>query len=268
MKYTEKEVAEELLRFLSMKIKNEQKFCEKDGIDFVDYVGLSENNLRQMLKLDKTFDFFEVQNLRWKDIYGKEASVDLQQSMKSEIEKNENALNEKKQKILEQFEEHLLPAIKRKGDAYFAIWLLDIGNDFGLHSILTKEKSKDYSFLLDINKDTFRIIQLQADAVSIERGGVFSKREERLMDLLISIDDFIQQRYEICRYKLIKEIYSILLEKLKDFWILFPDENVSSEIEIRIEEKKVLERIEQEFLKKLDLDTLVKSLAHEMLTQF
>lgn len=239
--------------YIYEKLKNRKPLSEEDSRNFLQYVGLDRENIRQMLQVEQPVAPLSEQNYQWNHIFGKNPSLDLDQYICRCKEMVCKLLETKETELLERIDEYLIPAIKRKGDVFFALQLLERENEAGLYEILRKEKVYDFSYLKEVNERTYEVIERELIAAQNERGGIFGKREERVADLFSSVDNYIQQNYELQRYKMMENIYQIVLESLEEYWVVFPEGILSVEMKQMFETSRVTEVFERAYLESLDI---------------
>lgn len=197
---------------------NEQE--EQKSRNFLRHLGLDRTNLNQLLQLEKETIPQLNSNYTWKDIYGKSPTLNLEQYMKKSMDYIKNKLDIQTKEVLKKIDEYLLPEIKKQRDEKFIKQLVDHEHPYGLRKLLLEEKKQDYEYLVRMSKDTYDVLKDEQELAAKERKGIFGHREERVAELLCSVDDFIWQRYEIYRCKSIENIYETVLEIIENITYL------------------------------------------------
>lgn len=192
---------------------------EKDDKDaalwLLRYIGVDNKNLRELLLMKDPFQTLSSQDYVWTDLYGKKASFHIEDYMKAEAAKMQEQLRKKSEDILKRFEKCFLSAFQKKGDADFVKRMLDADNPNGFYDLIEQEKKLDYRYLMDINKTIYQEIKEEDETARREKPGILGRRKECVDDLFYSVDNFLQQRYEIYRYREIEFIYQGILDILK-----------------------------------------------------
>lgn len=246
------ELGGQVLIYVGRQIKKHREENEKESLDFLKYFGLDSGNLRQMLALDEPFEPLSGQEYGWNDFYGKKAVMNVEQYMRKEAALIKEKLDKKADTVLKKFREYFVPALTQKGDAGFAARILDSTDKNSLYALLCREKELDYGYLMSMNKQTYDEIKDEEERAGQERGGIFGHREESMDDLFTSVDNFLQQRYEIYRYKTIENIYENILKTLNQYNVHFPDGIVEPELQDAFEHMNIYRKFSADFLKTLD----------------
>ena len=185
---------------------------EKDDKDaalwLLRYIGVDNKNLRELLLMKDPFQTLSSQDYVWTDLYGKKASFHIEDYMKAEAAKMQEQLRKKSEDILKRFEKCFLSAFQKKGDADFVKRMLDADNPNGFYDVIEREKKLD-------NKTTYQEIKEEDETARREKPRILGRRKECVDDLFYSVDNFLQQRYEIYRYREIEFIYQGILDILK-----------------------------------------------------
>ena len=246
------ELGGQVLIYIGRQIKKHREENEKESLDFLKYFGLDSGNLRQMLALDEPFEPLSGQEYGWNDFYGKKADMNVEQYVRKEAALIKEKLDKKADTVLKKFREYFVPALTQKGDAGFAARILDSTDKNSLYALLCREKELDYGYLMSMNKQTYDEIKDEEERAVQERGGIFGHREEFMDDLFTSVDNFLQQRYEIYRYKTIENIYENILKTLNQYNVHFPDGIVEPELQDAFEHMNIYRKFSADFLKTLD----------------
>ena len=246
------ELGGQVLIYIGRQIKKHREENEKESLDFLKYFGLDSGNLRQMIALDEPFEPLSGQEYGWNDFYGKKADMNVEQYMRKEAALIREKLDKKADAVLKKFREYFVPALTQKGDAGFAARILDSTDKNSLYALLCREKELDYGYLMSMNKQTYDEIKDEEERAGQERGGIFGHREESMDDLFTSVDSFLQQRYEIYRYKTIENIYENILKTLNQYNVHFPDGIVEPELQDAFERMNIYRKFSADFLKTLD----------------
>ena len=246
------ELGGQVLIYIGRQIKKHREENEKESLDFLKYFGLDSGNLRQMLALDEPFEPLSGQEYGWNDFYGKKADMNVEQYMRKEAALIKEKLDKKADTVLKKFREYFVPALTQRGDAGFAARILDSTDKNSLYALLCREKELDYGYLMNMNKQTYDEIKDEEERACRERGGIFGHREESMDDLFASVDNFLQQRYEIYRYKTIENIYENILKTLNQYNVHFPDGIVEPELQDAFEHMNIYRKFSADFLKTLD----------------
>lgn len=246
------ELGGQVLIYIGRQIKKHREENEKESLDFLKYFGLDSGNLRQMLALDEPFEPLSGQEYGWNDFYGKKADMNVEQYMRKEAALIKEKLDKKAEAVLKKFREYFVPALTQRGDAGFAARILDSTDKNSLYALLCREKELDYGYLMNMNKQTYDEIKDEEERACRERGGIFGHREESMDDLFASVDNFLQQRYEIYRYKTIENIYENILKILNQYNVHFPDGIVEPEFQDAFEHMNIYRKFSADFLKTLD----------------
>ena len=220
-----------LTAYIGKKLRDREGGGEKETQDFLQHLGLDGSNLRRILALEAPFTALSGQGYRWNDLYGKKAVLDVEQYMRSEAFGIKERLKKKTEEILDKFDWYFGPALAEKGDVAFAVRELDRSNPDGLYSILSRERKQDYGYLMNINRQTYEEIIQEEEEAQKERAGIFGHREEKIDDIFSSVDSFLQQRYELYRYKAMESLYQEVLNRLKKYDVSFPEQDISPETE-------------------------------------
>lgn len=254
-------IEEKIFRYIYEELEKQKILSENETRGFLEYVGLDRENIRQMLMVENPRGSLSEQNYQWADLYGKNQTLDLTRYIVECNAMFREKLRNKRDELLECINESLIPAISGLGNVYLVLQLLERGNENGLYGILKKECIYDDSHLRTINDHTFDVIQSQDIAALNERRGIFGKREERVADLLASVDSFVRQNYEILRYEIMSEVYQSVLGGLEKYWIEFPEGTLSSEVRSVLEKSQVILVFERAYLEKLDIPFALKKSA-------
>lgn len=246
------ELGGQVLIYIGRQIKKRGEENEKESLDFLKYFGLDSGNLRQMIALDEPFEPLSGQEYGWNDFYGKKAVMNVEQYMRKEAALIKEKLDKKAEAVLKKFREYFVPALTQRGDAGFAARILDSTDKNSLYALLCREKELDYGYLMIMNKQTYDEIKDEEERAGRERGGIFGHREESMDDLFTSVDNFLQQRYEIYRYKTIENIYENILKILNQYKVHFPDGIVEPELQDAFEHMNIYRKFSVDFLKTLD----------------
>lgn len=246
------ELGGQVLIYIGRQIKKYREVNEKESLDFLKYFGLDSGNLRQMLALDEPFEPLSGKEYGWNDFYGKKAVMNVEQYMRKEAALIKEKLDKKADTVLKKFREYFVTALTQKGDAGFAARILDSTDKNSLYALLCREKELDYGYLMSMNKQTYDEIKDEEERALQERGGIFGHREESMDDLFTSVDNFLQQRYEIYRYKTIENIYENILKTLNQYNVHFPDGIVEPELQDAFEHMNIYRKFSADFLKTLD----------------
>ena len=246
------ELGGQVLIYIGRQIKKRGEENEKESLDFLKYFGLDSGNLRQMIALDEPFEPLSGQEYGWNDFYGKKADMNVEQYMRKEAALIKEKLDKKAEAVLKKFREYFVPALTQRGDAGFAARILDSTDKNSLYALLCREKELDYGYLMNMNKQTYDEIKDEEERAGRERGGIFGHREESMDDLFTSVDNFLQQRYEIYRYKTIENIYENILKILNQYNVHFPDGIVEPELQDAFEHMNIYRKFSADFLKTLD----------------
>lgn len=246
------ELRGQVLIYIGRQIKKHREENEKESLDFLKYFGLDSGNLRQMLALDEPFEPLSGQEYGWNDFYGKKAVMNVEQYMRKENALIKEKLSKKADTVLKKFREYFAPTLTQKGDAGFAARILDSTDKNSLYALLCREKELDYGYLMSMNKQTYDEIKDEKERAGKERRGIFGHREETMDDLFTSVDNFLQQRYEIYRYKAIENIYENILKTLNQYNVHFPDGMVEPELQDAFEYMNIYGKFSADFLKTLD----------------
>ena len=246
------ELGGQVLIYIGRQIKKHREENEKESLDFLKYFGLDSGNLRQMLALDEPFEPLSGQEYGWNDFYGKKAVMNVEQYMRKEAALIKEKLDKKSDIVLKKFREYFVPTLTQKGNAAFAARMLDSTDNNSLYALLCREKELDYGYLMIMNKQTYDEIKDEEERAGRERGGIFGHREESMDDLFTSVDNFLQQRYEIYRYKTIENIYENILKILNQYKVHFPDGIVEPELQDAFEHMNIYRKFSVDFLKTLD----------------
>lgn len=246
------ELGGQVLIYIGRQIKKHREENEKESLDFLKYFGLDSGNLRQMIALDEPFEPLSGQEYGWNDFYGKKAVMNVEQYMRKEAALIKEKLDKKSDIVLKKFREYFVPTLTQKGNAAFAARMLDSTDNNSLYALLCREKELDYGYLMIMNKQTYDEIKDEEERAGRERGGIFGHREESMDDLFTSVDNFLQQRYEIYRYKTIENIYENILKILNQYKVHFPDGIVEPELQDAFEHMNIYRKFSVDFLKTLD----------------
>ena len=246
------ELGGQVLIYIGRQIKKRGEENEKESLDFLKYFGLDSGNLRQMLALDEPFEPLSGQEYGWNDFYGKKAVMNVEQYMRKEAALIKEKLDKKSDIVLKKFREYFVPTLTQKGNAAFAARMLDSTDNNSLYALLCREKELEYGYLMLMNKQTYDEIKDEEERAGQERGGIFGHREESMDDLFTSVDNFLQQRYEIYRYKTIENIYENILKILDQYKVHFPDGIVEPELQDAFEHMNIYRKFSVDFLKTLD----------------
>ena len=246
------ELGGQVLIYIGRQIKKRGEENEKESLDFLKYFGLDSGNLRQMLALDEPFEPLSGQEYGWNDFYGKKAVMNVEQYMRKEVALIKEKLDKKSDIVLKKFREYFVPTLTQKGNAAFAARMLDSTDNNSLYALLCREKELEYGYLMLMNKQTYDEIKDEEERAGQERGGIFGHREESMDDLFTSVDNFLQQRYEIYRYKTIENIYENILKILDQYKVHFPDGIVEPELQDAFEHMNIYRKFSVDFLKTLD----------------
>lgn len=246
------ELGGQVLIYIGRQIKKHREENEKESLDFLKYFGLDSGNLRQMIALDEPFEPLSGQEYGWNDFYGKKAVMNVEQYMRKEAALIKEKLDKKSDIVLKKFREYFVPTLTQKGNAAFAARMLDSTDNNSLYALLCREKELDYGYLMIMNKQTYDEIKDEEERAGRERGGIFGHREESMDDLFTSVDNFLQQRYEIYRYKTIENIYENILKTLNQYNVHFPDGIVEPELQDAFEHMNIYRKFSADFLKTLD----------------
>ena len=246
------ELGGQVLIYIGRQIKKHREENEKESLDFLKYFGLDSGNLRQMIALDEPFEPLSGQEYGWNDFYGKKAVMNVEQYMRKEAALIKEKLDKKSDIVLKKFREYFVPTLTQKGNAAFAARMLDSTDNNSLYALLCREKELDYGYLMIMNKQTYDEIKDEEERAGQERGGIFGHREESMDDLFTSVDNFLQQRYEIYRYKTIENIYENILKILNQYKVHFPDGIVEPELQDAFEHMNIYRKFSVDFLKTLD----------------
>lgn len=246
------ELGGQVLIYIGIQIKKRGEENEKESLDFLKYFGLDSGNLRQMIALDEPFEPLSGQEYGWNDFYGKKAVMNVEQYMRKEAALIKEKLDKKADTVLKKFREYFVPTLTQKGNAAFAARMLDSTDNNSLYALLCREKELDYGYLMIMNKQTYDEIKDEEERAGQERGGIFGHREESMDDLFTSVDNFLQQRYEIYRYKTIENIYENILKILNQYKVHFPDGIVEPELQDAFEHMNIYRKFSVDFLKTLD----------------
>ena len=246
------ELGGQVLIYIGRQIKKRGEENEKESLDFLKYFGLDSGNLRQMIALDEPFEPLSGQEYGWNDFYGKKAVMNVEQYMRKEAALIKEKLDKKADTVLKKFREYFVPTLTQKGNAAFAARMLDSTDNNSLYALLCREKELDYGYLMIMNKQTYDEIKDEEERAGQERGGIFGHREESMDDLFTSVDNFLQQRYEIYRYKTIENIYENILKILNQYKVHFPDGIVEPELQDAFEHMNIYRKFSVDFLKTLD----------------
>ena len=246
------ELGGQVLIYIGIQIKKRGEENEKESLDFLKYFGLDSGNLRQMIALDEPFEPLSGQEYGWNDFYGKKAVMNVEQYMRKEAALIKEKLDKKADTVLKKFREYFVPTLTQKGNAAFAARMLDSTDNNSLYALLCREKELDYGYLMIMNKQTYDEIKDEEERAGRERGGIFGHREESMDDLFTSVDNFLQQRYEIYRYKTIENIYENILKILNQYKVHFPDGIVEPELQDAFEHMNIYRKFSVDFLKTLD----------------
>ncbi len=241
----------EVLAYIGRQINKLGRDKEQESLRFLHYFGLDANNLRKVLSLEHPFTALSQKNYGWNDFYGKKATMDIEQYMRSEAGEIRMRLEEKAEGIIQKFKDRFIPSLIQMRDAGFAAFMLDNTDENSLYGLLCKVKKQDYSYLIDMNRQVYEEIQ-EEDAKARRGFGLFGRREEAADDIFESVDQFLQQRYEIYRYKTMELIYEKLLKILEQYNVHFPDGEIQPEVEAALTELGVYKIFSRDFLKTLD----------------
>lgn len=241
-----------LTAYIGKKLRDREGGGEKETQDFLQYLGLDGSNLRRILALEAPFTALSGQGYRWNDLYGKKAVLDVEQYMRSEAFGIKERLKKKTEEILDKFDWYFGPALAEKGDVAFAVRELDRSNPDGLYSILSRERKQDYGYLMNINRQTYEEIIQEEEEAQKERAGIFGHREEKIDDIFSSVDSFLQQRYELYRYKAMESLYQEVLNRLKKYDVSFPEQDISPETEALFDQMDIYGAFSRDFLKTFD----------------
>ena len=248
----EKKLKALLLTYIGKRLRDREGGGEKESRDFLQYLGLDSANLRRIFALEVPFMALSGQEYRWNDLYGKKAILDVEQYMRTEADGIKEKLKKKSEEILDKFDRYFGSALAEKGDAAFAVRELDSSNPAGLYSILSREQKQDYGYLLSINRQTYEEIAQEEEEAQKERAGIFGRREEKIDDIFSSVDSFLQQRYEIYRYKAMESLYQEVLDRLEKYDVSFPAQDISPETEALFDRMDIFGEFSKDFLKTFD----------------
>jgi len=193
---------------------NEQT-CAQESREFLTHLGLTSDNLRQMLSVENGLISIADKNYTWNDLYGKTPVLNVLQYLREYVTVIQTELEEKKRNILCQVEEYLVPEIKRQPDKETIKMLLDHDSKESLVYVLECEmKQQDCMHLEEIHEQTYGLLQEEEMAASTARP-FFGHREEKVANLMESMDNYIRQRYEIIRYQAMSAIYKDVIRDLR-----------------------------------------------------
>lgn len=237
---------------------------EKDDKDaalwLLRYIGVDNKNLRELLLMKDPFQTLSSQDYVWTDLYGKKASFHIEDYMKAEAAKMQEQLRKKSEDILKRFEKCFLSAFQKKGDADFVKRMLDADNPNGFYDLIEQEKKLDYRYLMDINKTTYQEIKEEDETARREKPGILGRRKECVDDLFYSVDNFLQQRYEIYRYREIEFIYQGILDILKSC-------ELSDKKEVISEPATEIPATEMPVTEKEDISIIMKAIQEKCLIE-
>lgn len=259
----ETELKSLLPAYIGKKLRDQEGGGEKEGRDFLLHLGMDGGNLRRILALEDPFTALSGQEYRWNDLYGKKVALDVGQYMRTEAAGIKEKLKKKSEEILNKFDRYFVPALAEKDDAAFAVRQLDRSNPDGLYSILSREQKQDYGYLMSINRQTYEEITQEEEEAKKERAGIFGRREEKIDDLFSSVDSFLQQRYEIYRYKAMESIYQEVLGRLEKYDVSFPMQDIPPAAEAFFDQMDIYGAFSSDFLKTFDKMHFAKLIPEE-----
>lgn len=189
--------------------------------DFMAYLGIDQRQLRENLSYDNLYDNLSLKAFEWKDIFGKEPQVDLLKYLQ-ESEKNiQSYFTNKQNTIITRFKEMIDDELKKYFDKYTYIYVLNPHNAYSLYQLISQISHINIQKLLTINNETSESFKEKYHETKASHS-IFSHKEEKLDDLLQTLDMLISQRYEIHRFKAMKSIYNQILSYLKEIQMSYP----------------------------------------------
>ena len=187
----------------------------QESRDFLVHLGLNSDNLRQMLNVEKGLVSVSEKNYTWNDLYGKTPVLHVLQYLREYVSVMQTELEEKKQSILHQVHEYLIPEIQRQPEKETIKVFLEHDSKESLVYVLECEmREQDCSYLEELHERTYGILQ-EEEMTASAAPRFFGHREEKVASLLESMDNYIRQRYEIIRYQAMTAIYKSVVQDLR-----------------------------------------------------
>ena len=183
--------------------------------EFIQYLGLDRVNVRRMLHSDESVKLISENPYTWDNLYGKNATLDLHQYIEEQTNDIKQSLEEKKAAFLVEMDVHLIPELRKIKEQEALELMLAHDQEDSLYITIEKEKTFDYAYLYDMNQSTYKVLEEENELAQKEKRGFWGHREERVANLLSSVDVFIQQVYEIYRCQAIEQLYQDMLEKIR-----------------------------------------------------
>jgi hypothetical protein len=208
------EIEKYIQSYIKQNLDNSMNNIDENEVDdFINYFGIDQNHLRNNLHNEHIISNISLQEYVWNDVFGKNPKINIKQYLKMNTKRIVDYFENKQNDILIKVKQYLLNELKANGNSFY-LYCLDDKNDKGLYQFIKKEKEIDLQYLNNINKKTYKDIK-EKYSIAKSAHGLFSNKGEKLDDLFQSIDMFLSQRYEICRYEAMKYIYEETLEYLQ-----------------------------------------------------
>ena len=252
-------ISKAILCYLRDAIAEKGGITEDEAVEFWHYLGLESKNLLFMLEIKNPYLPLSEKEYSWSQVYGRNKQLDISDYMKKCIFRMNNILEQKQEEIIGRALDCIMQGFREKNDAAFVCCMLDPQRENSLLYLLREGEEADYSFLEDMNRKTFARIKDMDETARNERGGFLGNRERALDDLLETVDQFLNQRYEIYRSRALKNIYSHLLEIITSFVPVFPDGLCPEKWQTVFEELNVYQLFEEIYLESFRIEDFLTS---------
>ncbi|MCD8029197.1 MAG: hypothetical protein LUF02_11210 [Erysipelotrichaceae bacterium] len=154
-------------------------------------------------------------------MFGKQPTIDLLKYLQESEEHIQSYFTNKQNTIVHRFVNVIDEVLRQYFNSYTYIYVLNPNNSFSLYHLISQISHINIQNLMNINKETIQSIKEKYESTKSSKG-LFSHKEEKLDDLLQTMDTLIAQRYEIYRFQSMKAIYNQILDYFKEIQMSYP----------------------------------------------
>ncbi|MCD7840740.1 MAG: hypothetical protein LUG46_08960 [Erysipelotrichaceae bacterium] len=185
------------------------------------YLGIDQKHLRENLSYKNEYSHLSLEEYCWKDVFGKKATIDLLEYLQESEKYIQSYFTSKQNTIINRFINVIDEVLRQYFNSYTYIYVLNPNNTYSLYQLISQISQMNIQNILNIYKETAQSFKDKYESTKLSNG-LFSHKEEKLDDLLQTLDTLIAQSYEIHRFQSMKVIYDQILDYLKKLQMSYP----------------------------------------------
>ncbi|MCD7892863.1 MAG: hypothetical protein LUG60_04090 [Erysipelotrichaceae bacterium] len=189
--------------------------------DFMTYLGIDQKHLRENLSYENQYGNLSLGEYNWKNVFGKQPTIDLLKYLQESEEHIQNYFTNKQETIIHRFIDIIDVVLRKYFNQYTYIYILNPNNPYSLYQLISQTSQINNQNLLNLNKETYQQFKEKYQSTKNAKRP-FSHKEDKLDDLLQTLDIYISQRYEIHRFQSMQAIYDQILAYFNEIKITYP----------------------------------------------